>query len=151
MLGPMKEKEAILPSTISKRNGGRWIYRVVGLAAFSCAWLQLAFGGSQWVPTLLDLVNSNSGRPPITIQQWESNGLTDAVQWDKYSLNVMGQRVFIWYISPFSVIQPVPSCSLVNRSGEFHPWRLPVPALWPDVLTKIKAMGMNAVSVYIHW
>ena len=32
-----------------------------------------------------------------------------------------------------------------------HPWRLPVPSLWRDVLEKIKAAGMNGISVYAHW
>ncbi|KAK4460984.1 beta-galactosidase [Cladorrhinum samala] len=36
-------------------------------------------------------------------------------------------------------------------SGEFHPFRLPVPTLWSDVLEKIKAMGFNAVSFYADW
>ena len=54
-------------------------------------------------------------------------------------------------------------------SGEFHPWRLPVPQLWSDVLQKMKACksiavyfdlltfdalqaaGFNTVSIYIHW
>ncbi|KAG6917306.1 hypothetical protein DXG01_003147 [Tephrocybe rancida] len=35
-------------------------------------------------------------------------------------------------------------------SGEFHTFRLPVPSLWPDILQKVKATGMNAVSVYTH-
>lgn len=60
------------------------------------------------------------------------NGLTKDVQWDRYSLFVKGQRVFLW-------------------SGEFHPWRLPVQSQWLDILQKIKASGMNAVSVYAHW
>ncbi|CAE6527422.1 unnamed protein product [Rhizoctonia solani] len=61
-----------------------------------------------------------------------SSGYTDAVQWDKYSLFVRGQRLFVW-------------------SGEFHPWRLPVPSLWPDIFQKMKAAGFNTVSIYIHW
>ncbi|KAG5717301.1 putative beta-galactosidase C, partial [Termitomyces sp. T112] len=28
--------------------------------------------------------------------------------------------------------------------------RLPVPSLWPDILQKVKAAGLNAVSVYTH-
>ncbi|KAF8158030.1 glycoside hydrolase family 35 protein [Crassisporium funariophilum] len=56
---------------------------------------------------------------------------TDQVQFDNYSLILRGQRVFIY-------------------SGEFHTFRLPVPSLWPDILEKVKAAGMNAVSVYTH-
>jgi hypothetical protein len=36
-------------------------------------------------------------------------------------------------------------------SGEFHTFRLPVPSLWLDILQKVKAAGLNAVSVYTHW
>ncbi|KIO23116.1 glycoside hydrolase family 35 protein [Tulasnella calospora MUT 4182] len=54
------------------------------------------------------------------------------VTWDGYSLSINDQRIFLW-------------------SGEFHPWRLPVVHKWRDVLVKVKAAGMNAISVYIHW
>ncbi|KAE8380239.1 glycoside hydrolase superfamily [Aspergillus bertholletiae] len=36
-------------------------------------------------------------------------------------------------------------------SGEFHPFRLPVPGLWLDVFQKIKSMGFNSVSFYTDW
>jgi len=36
-------------------------------------------------------------------------------------------------------------------SGEFHPYRLPVPDLWLDIFTKVKALGFNCVSFYVHW
>ena len=52
-----------------------------------------------------------------------------AITWDKYSLMIDGQRTFIW-------------------SGEFHPFRIPSPSLWRDVLQKLKANGYNAVSIY---
>ena len=29
--------------------------------------------------------------------------------------------------------------------------RLPVPDLWLDVFQKVKALGFNAVSFYVHW
>lgn len=35
--------------------------------------------------------------------------------------------------------------------AEFHPFRLPVPDLWLDVFQKIKALGFNVVSFYVHW
>ena len=43
-----------------------------------------------------------------------------------------GDRTFIW-------------------SGEFHPFRLPSPSLWFDVLQKMKASDCNAVSMYFNW
>lgn len=52
--------------------------------------------------------------------------------------------------SILSVLLPAPE-SLSQSSGEFHQWRLPVPALWRDVLTKFRAAGLNAVSIYTHW
>ncbi|THH16529.1 hypothetical protein EW146_g4124 [Bondarzewia mesenterica] len=63
---------------------------------------------------------------------FSSNGRTNQVQWDDYSLLLQGQRFLIY-------------------SGEFHTYRLPVPSLWPDILQKVKAAGFNAVSVYLHW
>jgi beta-galactosidase GanA len=57
---------------------------------------------------------------------------THAVSFDKYSLMLDGRRTFIW-------------------SGEFHPFRLPSPSLWLDVLQKMKAEGYNAVSMYFDW
>ncbi|KUI59563.1 putative beta-galactosidase C [Cytospora mali] len=61
-----------------------------------------------------------------------TDNLTDVVVWDKYSLSVNGERVFI-------------------NSAEFHYQRLPVPELWPDVLQKLKANGFNTISVYFFW
>lgn len=62
----------------------------------------------------------------------KSTHLDPQVTWDKYSLSIRGERLFIF-------------------SGEFHPWRLPSPGLWLDVFQKIKAMGFNAVSFYAYW
>jgi beta-galactosidase len=56
-----------------------------------------------------------------------SNGNTTEVTWDKYSLSVKGERVFIF-------------------AGEFHYMRLPVPEMWLDVFQKLRASGFNAVS-----
>jgi beta-galactosidase GanA len=54
------------------------------------------------------------------------------VGYDHYSLLVDGKRVVLW-------------------SGEFHYFRLPSPALWRDVLEKIRAGGFNGVSLYFDW
>ncbi|KAI8904567.1 beta galactosidase, partial [Powellomyces hirtus] len=54
------------------------------------------------------------------------------VTYDKHSLLIDGKRIYLW-------------------SGEFHPFRLPSPDLWKDVLVKFKAAGYNAVSIYAHW
>jgi beta-galactosidase GanA len=55
-----------------------------------------------------------------------------AVTFDKYSLMVDGDRLFVW-------------------SGEFHPFRLPSPPLWRDILQKMRASGYNAVCMYFNW
>ena len=54
------------------------------------------------------------------------------ITWDKYSLKVDGQRVFSW-------------------GGEFHPFRMPSPDLWRDILQKMKASGYNTVAIYFDW
>ncbi|KAL1960822.1 hypothetical protein VTO42DRAFT_5805 [Malbranchea cinnamomea] len=58
--------------------------------------------------------------------------LQDIVTWDNESLIIDGERLMIF-------------------SGEVHPFRLPVPSLWLDVLQKIKALGFNCVSFYVDW
>ncbi|MFJ4191850.1 beta-galactosidase [Kitasatospora sp. NPDC089509] len=54
------------------------------------------------------------------------------VTFDRHSLLVDGRRTPVW-------------------SGEFHPFRLPAPRLWRDVLQKLRAAGLNTVSVYVAW
>ena len=54
------------------------------------------------------------------------------ITFDRYSLLLDGRRQFVW-------------------SGEFHPFRLPSPGLWRDVLQKLKASGYTAVSIYFDW
>ncbi|KAL2070750.1 hypothetical protein VTL71DRAFT_13776 [Oculimacula yallundae] len=62
----------------------------------------------------------------------DSHGLQDIVTYDEHSLKVYGERVFVF-------------------SGEFHPFRLPVPSLWLDVFQKVKALGFNVISFYVDW
>ncbi|SNX83489.1 related to beta-galactosidase precursor [Melanopsichium pennsylvanicum] len=73
--------------------------------------------------------------PPQTIK-WTLPKASNnsAVVYDKYSLALANgqQRLFVF-------------------AAEFHPWRLPVPSLWRDVLQKIRAAGFNTVSIYTHW
>ncbi|QOY96079.1 beta-galactosidase [Massilia sp. UMI-21] len=54
------------------------------------------------------------------------------IAWDQYSLKVDGKRVVVW-------------------SGEIHPFRLPNPSLWRDVIQKMKALGFNGVAFYFDW
>jgi len=66
------------------------------------------------------------------IRPYKRAALQDIVTWDEHTIFVHGKRVLIY-------------------SGEFHPFRLPVPSLWLDVFQKIKALGYNGVSFYVDW
>jgi beta-galactosidase GanA len=75
--------------------------------------------------------SSAARRPPRTAHP-AAAATMNTVTFDKYSLLLDGKRTFIW-------------------SGEFHPFRLPSPSLWRDVLEKMKAEGYDAVSMYFDW
>lgn len=66
------------------------------------------------------------------IHNWHSIGKTDLVEWDRSSLYINGERVYVF-------------------AGEFHYPRLPVPELWLDIFQKLRATGFNAVSIYFFW
>ena len=36
-------------------------------------------------------------------------------------------------------------------AAQFHYWQLPAPALWPDVLRRIRGAGYNAVALDLYW
>jgi beta-galactosidase len=57
---------------------------------------------------------------------------THHIGFDKYSFLIDGKRSYLW-------------------SGEIHPYRLPSPALWPDIFQKMKAAGFNTASIYFSW
>ncbi|CAG8313285.1 unnamed protein product [Penicillium nalgiovense] len=78
-----------------------------------------------FLPVLLGLISSH-------FVSATDNGKTTDVTWDKYSLSVKGERVYVF-------------------SGEFHYQRLPVPELWLDVFQKLRANGFNAISIYFFW
>ncbi|MGQ5637255.1 MULTISPECIES: glycoside hydrolase family 35 protein [unclassified Streptomyces] len=61
-----------------------------------------------------------------------ADGRPHTIGYDRYSLLVDGRRLVVW-------------------SGEMHPFRLPSPSLWRDVLQKMRAHGFNAVSIYVAW
>ncbi|MFI6340652.1 beta-galactosidase [Streptomyces sp. NPDC050535] len=62
----------------------------------------------------------------------EADGERHTIGFDRYSMLIDGRRVVLW-------------------SGEVHPFRLPSPSLWRDVLQKLRAHGYNAVSIYVSW
>lgn len=80
-------------------------------------------------------LNHGNTRSPIqretVLARDPIEGVSPDVQYDNYTLILKGQRVFL-------------------HSGELHTFRLPVPSLWPDILQKAKAAGLNSVSVYLH-
>lgn len=67
-----------------------------------------------------------------TFAFWHGQSRAAEVTYDRFSLMIDGERVFI-------------------LSGEFHYWRLPSPELWPDILGKIRAAGYNAVRIVFPW
>ncbi|CAK7211837.1 hypothetical protein SEUCBS140593_001299 [Sporothrix eucalyptigena] len=70
--------------------------------------------------------------PGLAAEPPRQHLLQDLVTFDEHSLIIRGERLFIY-------------------SGEFHPFRLPVPGLWLDVFQKIKSLGYNGVSFYTDW
>ncbi|KAL9619062.1 MAG: hypothetical protein Q9160_006317 [Pyrenula sp. 1 TL-2023] len=73
-----------------------------------------------------------AGKPNRLIKPYKRAPLQDLVTWDEHSLFVRGERIMFF-------------------SGEFHPYRLPVPSLWLDVFQKIKSLGYSGVSFYVDW
>ncbi|GGM94924.1 glycoside hydrolase family 35 protein [Streptomyces fuscichromogenes] len=61
-----------------------------------------------------------------------ADGQRHTIGHDHHSLLVDGRRLVVW-------------------SGELHPFRLPSPSLWRDVLEKMRAHGYNTVSIYVAW
>jgi beta-galactosidase GanA len=77
---------------------------------------------------LASLVSSVAPHSPVRAQSPSGHTVT----WDSHSLLLDGKRLLLF-------------------SGEFHYWRLPSPQLWQDRLEKMKAAGLNAVSIYFDW
>lgn len=80
------------------------------------------------------IVDALATPTPVFPEARAANGtaLQDIVTYDADSVFVRGERIFL-------------------LSGEYHPFRLPVPELWIDNFQKIKALGFNAVSFYTYW
>ncbi|MEU6420665.1 glycoside hydrolase family 35 protein [Streptomyces spiralis] len=93
--------------------------------------LGLALGGSGGTGALSAYAAREvpTGPPPPAPSV---DGRRHTVGFDHYSLLVDGRRLVLW-------------------SGEMHPFRLPSPSLWRDVLQKMRAHGHNAVSIYVSW
>ncbi|MBU6535888.1 beta-galactosidase [Streptomyces mayonensis] len=92
--------------------------------------LGLALGGSVSSAALPGVSGPVPTGPPPGPP--EADGRRHHVALDRYSLLVDGRRLALW-------------------AGELHPFRLPSPSLWRDVLQKLRAYGHNAVSVRLAW
>ena len=68
----------------------------------------------------------------MKVKPYKREILQDIVTWDQHSIFVNGDRVLFY-------------------SGEFHPFRLPVPGLWLDVFQKMRSMGYTGCSFYVDW
>ncbi|KAG0700935.1 glycoside hydrolase family 35 protein [Suillus ampliporus] len=116
-------------SGFGKRQGLSWI--LFATLSVLCVLLSPVRRSNIWsAASHLDVSRAEPVDTPA-VMGLTGNGRTNDILWDKYSLVIKGQRVFI-------------------HSGEFHPFRLPVPALWLDILQKVKAAGFNAISIYTH-
>ncbi|KAK6849720.1 beta-galactosidase [Apiospora arundinis] len=97
-------------------------YLSTALLALGCVALRPFSDNSKVRKQDYSIIEPLQGRAPIQ----------NIVTWDEHSLFINGTRVMI-------------------LSGEFHPFRLPVPSLWLDVFQKVRALGFNTVSFYIDW
>ncbi|MFJ6082428.1 beta-galactosidase [Streptomyces sp. NPDC092369] len=91
--------------------------------------LGLALGGSGAASCAYAAPSAPTGPSPAPPG---ADGRRHTIEFDRYSLLVDGSRLVVW-------------------SGELHPFRLPSPSLWRDVLQKMRAHGYNAVSIYVSW
>ena len=78
------------------------------------------------------LAVASAGQPARAAGGSPSAPVSHTITYDRYSLSIDGQRVWLW-------------------SAEFHYFRLPSPDLWRDQLEKLRAVGFNAVSLYVSW
>jgi beta-galactosidase GanA len=90
---------------------------------------KMELGGVSGTVRHFTVISENT---PVLAKATAPKGKPKAIAWDKYSLIIDGKREMIF-------------------AGEFHPFRLPSPSLWRDVLQKMKASGLNAVSLYFSW
>lgn len=84
-------------------------------------------------PAVEGLTLGNRPQPYHILNEPDKRDLLQhIITWDERSLFIRGERAMMF-------------------SGEFHPFRLPVPSLYLDVFEKIKALGFNMVSFYVDW
>jgi beta-galactosidase GanA len=107
---------------------------------------------SPWVCFVACLALAAAQQVPFSIFQpsteIRSTNLTDMVQWDGYSMFVLGQRLILWSgeIHRGYYILHNATCAQIVTA-----WRILTPALYLDVMQRIKALGFNAISMYTFW
>ncbi|MCS0601349.1 beta-galactosidase [Streptomyces sp. LP11] len=99
------------------------------LAGSSALGLALGGSGGPGAPAAFAGGSVPTGPAPVPPS---ADGRRHSIGYDHYSLLVDGRRLVVW-------------------SGEMHPFRLPSPSLWRDILQKMRAHGYNAVSIYVAW
>ena len=114
---------AILLSTIALLLGGTILLCPVDLP-------RPAWNGTPSLGMIAEEVDFPQSLPYETHAKRQR--LQDVVTWHNRSLMIRGERLMV-------------------LSGEFHPFRLPVPSLWLDIFQKMKALGLNACSFYTYW
>ncbi|KAJ3575118.1 hypothetical protein NP233_g1314 [Leucocoprinus birnbaumii] len=138
---PHQNFTVTLPSNLPKGSAQ------VGVAHFSLIGYPMTFAAARFVPHLSNVLglasqkrqstvdNSNKYILPVGSPDFYHGQSNASVTFDQHSILLDGKRIMFF-------------------SGEFHPFRLPAPELWKDVLEKFKvsmAAGFNGVSVYWHW
>lgn len=83
-------------------------------------------------PAALDQAEATMGLVHGTSTFPGNDGQAHTVTWDEHSFFVDDERLLVY-------------------SGEIHPWRVPAPAQWRDLLQLLRAAGFNAVSFYFFW
>ena len=92
---------------------------------FNMRWLRTLLAASAAAVAVVHALDGYTVPPGSPGYQYGNS--TELIQFDEHSLFINGSRVFIF-------------------SGEFHPWRIPVPELWSDVLQKMKVRLARGVS-----
>ncbi|KAF2667256.1 hypothetical protein BT63DRAFT_433432 [Microthyrium microscopicum] len=100
--------------------------------AFKMHWLSVLVSVCLSVVVLAGAPAASEQKPFIHVVNDVETPMQNIVTWDHKSLFVHGKRIMFY-------------------SGEFHPFRLPVPSLWLDVFQKIRSMGYTGVSFYVDW
>ncbi|MES2898205.1 MAG: beta-galactosidase [Pseudomonadota bacterium] len=130
----------LAPRSLLRLGDGSWRLYASETASARAVYADSQDGGVSWsakrrlegTAAMASGFGALAAEPAALASATAPRGRAQAVSWDQYSLKVDGKRVVVW-------------------SGEIHPFRLPNPALWRDVIQKMKALGFNGVAYYFDW